>query len=101
MKSFTFYRPQNAEAAVRLLDAKWGTSELLAGGTDLISLQKDYVARPDKVVSLGSIKALAGISGLDKEPPVITIGAGTKLADIAADTGLRKYVPALTTAAGD
>ena len=55
MKNFTYYRPKTAEAAVALLDAKWGTCELLAGGTDLHDLQKEYVAQPDKVVSLGAI----------------------------------------------
>ena len=32
MKNFTYYRPQSAEEAVGLLDAKWGKTELLAGG---------------------------------------------------------------------
>jgi len=29
-----------------------GATELLAGGTDLLDLQKEYVAQPDKVISL-------------------------------------------------
>jgi xanthine dehydrogenase YagS FAD-binding subunit len=106
MKNFTYYRPQSAEEAVGLLDAKWGKTELLAGGTDLLDLQKEYVAQPDKVVSLGGIKGLAGISissrsagGNELGSPVI--GAATKLADIAAHEDLRKHLPALTAAAGD
>src|ERR1700730_15975208 len=106
MKNFTYYRPQTAEEAVGLLDDKWGKTELLAGGTDLLDLQKDYVAQPDKVVSLGGIKALEGISisphsgGVDEiGSPVI--GAATKIAEIAAHELLRKHLPALTTAAGE
>jgi xanthine dehydrogenase YagS FAD-binding subunit len=95
MKNFTYYRPTSAEQAVGLLDTKWGTTELLAGGTDLLDLQKEYVAQPDKVVSLSGIKELVGID--DKG---VTIGAGTKLADIADHAELKKLFPGLTEAAG-
>src|SRR4051812_27407082 len=43
MKNFTYYRPATAEAAVALLEANWGNTELLGGGTDLHALQKDYI----------------------------------------------------------
>ena len=46
MKNFTYYRPKTAQEAVDLLDNKWGSTELLAGGTDLLDLQKEYVAQP-------------------------------------------------------
>src|SRR5438477_13160542 len=98
MKNFTYYRPSTPEQAIGLLDAKWGTSELLAGGTDLLDLQKEYVAQPDKVISLGGIVELAGIK-VDGDS--VTIGTGTKLAEIAEHADLRKLFPALTTPAGD
>lgn len=103
MKNFTYYRPKTTKEAVGLLDAAWGTSELLAGGTDLLDLQKEYVAQPDKVISLSAIDNLAGIAGLEiqGEGAEVHIGAGTKLADIAADQTLRQKFPGLTTAAGD
>jgi xanthine dehydrogenase YagS FAD-binding subunit len=98
MKSFTYYRPKTAEEAVGLLEGRWGTTELLAGGTDLLDLQKEYIAQPDKVISLTGIAALSGIKS---DPSAVTIGALTKLADIAAHTELRKLFPGLTTPAGD
>jgi xanthine dehydrogenase YagS FAD-binding subunit len=98
MRNFSYYRPRTAEQAVTLLDAKWGKTELLAGGTDLLDLQKEYIAQPEKVISLGSIPSLAGIEAIKGG---YRIGAATKLADIAAHEGLRKDLPALTTAAGD
>src|SRR5262245_50934343 len=98
MKNFTYYRPNSPEAAVGLLDSKWGTTELLAGGTDLLDLQKEYVAQPDKVISLSGIPAL---SGIQRARGGTSIGAATKLAAIAADEGLRANLPALTTPAGD
>jgi xanthine dehydrogenase YagS FAD-binding subunit len=102
MKNFTYYRPATGEQAVGLLDSKWGATELLAGGTDLLDLQKEYVAQPDKVVSLSGVtdKSFTGIASL-KNPLGFVLGAGAKLADIAADKGLREAFPALTTAAGD
>jgi xanthine dehydrogenase YagS FAD-binding subunit len=98
MKNFSYYRPRSVEEAVKLLEPKWGGSELLAGGTDLLDLQKEYIAQPDKVISLAGIGDLAGIKAGDDK---VTIGAGTKLAAIAAHADLRKLFPALTTAAGD
>src|SRR5437588_3139233 len=96
MKNFTYYRPQTTADAVGLLDDKWGTSELLAGGTDLIDLQKEYIAQPDKVISLSAIK---GLSGIETNGEQVVIHAGTKLADIAEHPELRKQFPGLTSAA--
>jgi len=98
MKNFTYFRPSTTAEAVGLLENKWGPVELLAGGTDLLDLQKEYVAQPDKVVSLGGIRELAAIQ---VEPGHIVIGAGAKLAAIAAHPELKQKFPALTTAAGD
>jgi xanthine dehydrogenase YagS FAD-binding subunit len=101
MKNFTYYRPTTPEAAVGLLSDKWGETELLAGGTDLLDLQKEYVAQPSKVVSLTGLNGkFSGIQAAEREPPIFTIGAGTKLAAIAEDAQLRQYCPVLTMAAG-
>src|SRR5262245_14451193 len=83
MDNFTYYRPKTAEAAVGLLDAKWGTAELLGGGTDLVSLQKQYIARPKKVVSLASVDGLDKVEQSRGWPMKFTIGAGVKLAALA------------------
>jgi xanthine dehydrogenase YagS FAD-binding subunit len=97
MKNFTYYQPKTVEQAIGLLDAKWGKTDLLGGGTDLLDLQKEYIAQPDKVVSLTGVKELAGIKA---DAGKVTIGAGTRLADIAESAELRKQFPALTSAAG-
>jgi xanthine dehydrogenase YagS FAD-binding subunit len=100
MKNFTYYRPKTAEEAVGLLDEKWGRTELLAGGTDLLDLQKEYVAQPDKVVSVSAIEELVGVKDLATGLTRYRIGAGTKLAAIADDANLKRFFPALTDAAG-
>src|SRR5581483_2222853 len=97
MKNFTYYRPASAEQAVGLLAAEWGTTELLAGGTDLLDLQKEYIAQPDKVVSLSGIKQLTTIT-MATDGGSAVIGAGAKLAEIAA--ACKGRFPALADAAG-
>jgi xanthine dehydrogenase YagS FAD-binding subunit len=99
MKNFEYYRPKTAAQAVALLDDKWGTAELLAGGTDLLDLQKEYIAQPDKVVSLRDLDGDYGKIFGDEH--VFLIGAQATLAEIAANPTVRKNYPALATAAGD
>jgi xanthine dehydrogenase YagS FAD-binding subunit len=96
MKNFTYHRPKSAEAALALLDATWGKTELLAGGTDLLDLQKEYIAQPDKVVSLAD----AASNKIEQLRAGFYIGAGAKLADIAESKDIRERFPALATAAG-
>lgn len=98
MKNFTYFRPTTAEQAVALLENRWGNTELLAGGTDLHDLQKEYVAQPSRVVSLTGIGALGGIRLDDK---TATIGAGTTLAAIAGHDQLRRNFAGLCEAASD
>ncbi|MBV9122589.1 MAG: FAD binding domain-containing protein, partial [Planctomycetes bacterium] len=112
MKNFTYYRPATPEQAVRLLAPQWGSTELLAGGTDLLDRQKQYISQPDKVISLSGIKGemdgappdLTGVrleKGKGDTITGVTIGARTTLADIAAHAQLRALFPALTEAAGN
>jgi xanthine dehydrogenase YagS FAD-binding subunit len=102
MKNFTYHQPTTVAATLPLLDAEWGKTELLAGGTDLLDRQKEYVSQPDKVVSLtgiaGAFKEIRSIPGAGGAPPEIHLGAGIKLGDIA-ESGLLRAYPALTTAA--
>jgi xanthine dehydrogenase YagS FAD-binding subunit len=95
MKNFTYYRPKTAKEAVALLDSEWGKTELLAGGTDLLDLQKEYIAQPEKIVSLRDL----GSDG-ESNTAFTRLFALLKLADIAESADLRKNFPALTTAAG-
>lgn len=103
MKNFTYYQPTSIAMALPLLDNQWGRTELLGGGTDLHDLQKNYVAQPEKVVSLnglgGDFKKIVASYPPGKFPPAVTIGAGVKLVEIAESTDLSAY-RAVTMAAG-
>jgi xanthine dehydrogenase YagS FAD-binding subunit len=98
MKNFTYFRPASPEQAVALLENRWGNTELLAGGTDLHDMQKEYIAQPTRVVSLTAINALGTIQVDDKHA---RIGAGAKLSAIADHPRLKTLFAALTTAAGE
>jgi xanthine dehydrogenase YagS FAD-binding subunit len=99
MDNFTYYRPKSAEAAVGLLDAKWGTAELLGGGTDLLGRTKEYVATPKKVISLRDVEGIDKIEQSRGWPFQFTIGAGVKLAALAEHPALKGT--ALGKAAGE
>jgi len=103
MKNFTYYQPKTAAQAVGLLDAKWGGAEVLAGGTDLLDLQKEYIAQPEKVISLGSLngpfRKISETNPPGAFPPLVTIGAGVTLAEIASNETIKRVYPALAAAA--
>jgi len=98
MKNFTYYRPTTPEQAVGLLENRWGNTELMAGGTDLLDLQKEYVAQPGRVVSLGGIAQLQNVSVGDR---AIVLGAGMSIAAVAAHNSVKQHAAALAQAASE
>jgi xanthine dehydrogenase YagS FAD-binding subunit len=59
MNQFEYASPTTKEQAVALLGREWGETEILAGGTDLLSLMKDFVATPKRVVNIKGITELS------------------------------------------
>jgi xanthine dehydrogenase YagS FAD-binding subunit len=102
MKNFTYHRPATLPMALPLLADKWGPTELLGGGTDLLDRTKEYVSQPDAVVSLtgipGAFREIRSAAPAGAVPPDVTIGAGAHLTDIA-ESRLLTMFPALTAAA--
>ncbi len=96
MEAFEYASPNTLKEATSLLGAKWGEAEVLAGGTDLISLMKDYVASPKRVVNIKNIQELGGVRKTDSG---IMIGATTTLDELATNPLIRADYPALTMAA--
>ena len=56
MQKFEYASPTTIQQAVALLGNQWGEAEVLAGGTDLLALMKDYVASPKRLVNIKDIK---------------------------------------------
>src|SRR5689334_18377791 len=95
MKSFEYSSPKTVTEAVALLGNKWGDTEILAGGTDLITSLKQGITEPRRVVSLKNIPELRGIK---TEGGNLRIGAMTRLSDLAANKDAQKHFPSLVTA---
>ena len=95
MNNFTYAQPASLKEAAGMLSDSWGKTEVLAGGTDLITSLKQGVTTPDTVVSLSKI---SGLSGISMKSGTITIGATTKLKELLADKNVAKEFPALVHA---
>jgi xanthine dehydrogenase YagS FAD-binding subunit len=95
MKSFEYATPSSLKEAAGLLAATWGRTEVLAGGTDLVTALKQGITQPERLVSLRKIKEL---SGIEAERNRVRIGAMTTLADFAAHQTVRRHFPSLITA---
>jgi xanthine dehydrogenase YagS FAD-binding subunit len=97
MQAFEYASPTAPEEAAKLLAASWGETEVLAGGTDLLNLMKDYIASPKRVVSLQKVKALGGIDF--KSGKELRLGAMATLQELVDTPGLSKEYAGLVQAA--
>ncbi len=95
MQNFEYASPTTKEQAVELLGNQWGETEVIAGGTDLVSLMKDFIVTPKRVVNLKNIAELRGITF--NRAGGARIGALTSLEELIDRLG--KNLPALTQAA--
>lgn len=98
MQAFEYANPTTKQEAVALLSAKWGETEILAGGTDLLSLMKNYAATPKRLVNIKGIAELAGIH-MPGHGDAVIIGALTTLETLLAAKQLLGAFPALLQAA--
>jgi len=96
MKSFSYAAPKTVKEAVALLDDSWGHTEVLAGGTDLVTSLKQHITEPERVVSLKNIKELKGIRSKGNS---VQIGATTTLTELIEHRDVVQHFPALITAA--
>lgn len=96
MQAFEYANPGTLREAVGLLGARWGEAEVLAGGTDLLSLMKNYVATPRRVVDIKNIKDLTGIRDTGSG---VRVGALVTLQELLDSEVIRSSFPAVAQAA--
>ncbi len=97
MQAFEYARPKSAQEAIKLLTGAEGESLALAGGTDLISLMKDGVATPKRLVSLQHVSEFKGISFRGESG--LRLGAAVTLEELIESAQVREHYPALVQAA--
>jgi len=95
MRPFEYVTPATTEQAVSLLGVQWGQAEVLAGGTDLLSLMKDDVVRPKRLVNIKQVQELSGVKAGAQG---LRIGALTTLNELVDNVNVAKDYPALAEA---
>lgn len=95
MQNFEYASPSSLKEATALLGASWADAQVLAGGTDLISLMKDYVETPRRIVNIKNIKDLRGISS---SKGGARIGALVTFEELMDNSAIRTQFPSLTSA---
>src|ERR1039458_4072910 len=96
MERFEYASPTTVKEAVALLGPTFNDAQVLAGGTDLISMMKDFVASPKRVVN---IKGIAGLNTIAKTGAGVRIGATATFDDLMMNSIVRSEFPSLVTAA--
>jgi xanthine dehydrogenase YagS FAD-binding subunit len=97
VKPFAYIKATDEKQAIAALSAERGRVLPLAGGMDLLALMKDYIAQPDRLVSIKDLdRTIAKAPGGG-----LRIGAAVTLTDLAAHADVRKMYPALADAAAE
>lgn len=94
MQPFTYARPATLPDALRAL-AEPATIPI-GGGTDLLVCIEEGLVAPVQVVD---VRSLPGTTEIRVDATGVRIGAGVRIATIAADNGIREHYPLLAEAA--
>jgi xanthine dehydrogenase YagS FAD-binding subunit len=95
MQNFEYANPSTLNEALSLLGANWDDAHILAGGTDQISLMKDYIHTPKRVVNIKNVKELHGVS---KNGQGLRIGAAVTFDELSSNPLVRAEYPSILTA---
>ncbi len=95
-RPFEYYSPKTVDEALRLAEKYGSDSRFLAGGQSLLPLMKLRIASPGHLIDLGRIPDLAYIR---RGEGFLSIGAMTRMADIASSNVVLKENPILAQCA--
>src|SRR6185295_13556767 len=95
MKAFEYASASSPASARELAGAD---GRYLAGGMDLLSEMKEYIAQPKILVN---IKSLPGLDKIERGEKVWSFGANVTISEIEDDEQIRKIFPALQQAAAE
>ena len=101
MKAFEWTNPATVNEAVKMLNVSSSTDideapRPIAGGQDLLTVMKDYTARPTRLVNLKNIR---GMNQITLNARGLTIGALVTLTELEEHAGVKKSFPGLAEAA--
>lgn len=98
MRAFEYASPAKLDQALSLLGNSWDDAAPLAGGTDLLSLMKDDIVSPRRLVNIKDIAALRGIAVSKKG---LRIGGLATIEELAANPQVRTVYPVITRTANE
>lgn len=99
-RPFALTSPSSVEEAVAMWHENSGEAMYIAGGGDVIDTVKRHHARPSLMLDLKKIPGMRGVTAdIEAEQPGVRIGALTTLDELAENADIRRYLPALATAA--
>jgi xanthine dehydrogenase YagS FAD-binding subunit len=99
MNPFKYLSPPDTDAALGALGDEWGPTEILAGGTDLLALIKDYVVTPDTLVN---IKRIGELRHVTFNPQAgLRVGCLIKLDELAQTESVKKFYPTIAASIND
>ena len=96
MQAFEYVTATSKEQVAILLK---GDASILAGGTDLLALMKDYIVTSRRLVNIKNIEQLRGIS--NRSDTGLRIGALTTIGELAEAKAELAAYPALLEAASE
>lgn len=99
MRAFEYAAPIATKQVIGLLGRDWNDAAIYAGGTDLLSLMKDDIAHPRRLVDVKAVPELGGISF--NAARGLRIGALVTLAELAEDARVRQHYPMLAATADE
>ncbi|HJR50876.1 MAG TPA: xanthine dehydrogenase family protein subunit M [Gemmatimonadales bacterium] len=96
MRAFEYASPKSTSQAIALLGRTWEDAQVLAGGTDLLSLMKDDVVAPKRLVNIKDVEELRG---LRFDPRAgLRLGALVSLDELTEHAAVRQHYPGLHSA---
>jgi xanthine dehydrogenase YagS FAD-binding subunit len=96
MEKFEYANPVTVQETLSLLGGLWTDAAVLAGGTDLISLMKDGVYAPKRLVNIKTIRELQALSAGKNG---VSIGAVVTIDELVENPSIRLQYPAIHDAA--
>jgi xanthine dehydrogenase YagS FAD-binding subunit len=97
MRPFEYASPKTKQQAIAMLSKDWSTA-VLAGGTDLVSLMKDEVVSPKRLINIKGIPDMHAVKSVKGST---VIGALKTLGELSEVPGWDKQFPILHEALND
>jgi xanthine dehydrogenase YagS FAD-binding subunit len=93
MNNFTYRQVSMIEEAI---DEKKGTASFIAGGTNLLDLMKEHIAKPDRLIDINHIEQLGNI--VELQDGAVRLGSTVTNAETAWHPVIEKRFPLISKA---